>query len=136
MAQSSMMGREGDGPGVWTHKSDFILAHAEMPVKEVVARARDAGLTLSRAYVYMVRAGYHPRRKRAKPRAGSPATGGSKGAEGLVLAVVAEIGLGRAIALLERRRQMVLEALGAGAAHASVESPFGLPSPGSPRRPA
>ncbi|MBI4953981.1 MAG: hypothetical protein HY908_18295 [Myxococcales bacterium] len=91
------------------HKSDFILEQGDMPAKEVVAKAKAAGLELTEKYVYTIRSVARARKVRDEHRAAAktaPQGGTSSGAGALLLAVAAEIGLGRAIELLvaERRR--------------------------------
>lgn len=99
-------------------KSEFILANPGLPAKEIVAKGKAAGLTLTDKYVYTIRSVDRSRKQRAALRAptagGGTAIGGAGvagNAEGLLVAVAAEVGLGRAIALLENHRRTVLNAM-------------------------
>jgi hypothetical protein len=96
-------------------KSAFIRSlPSSTPAKEVVKQAKSAGIKLNAGYVYNVR---QAAKKAAKKRAaGSPAVstvangGGARvstSAENLLKAVAAEIGLGRAIELLQGERGWV-----------------------------
>jgi hypothetical protein len=92
-------------------RSDFIrLQPATMPVAEVVAKGKEAGMTFSGTLVYMVR-----RRAAAKETSGKAAAPARKSVpiapkarlspstnrEALLKAVASELGLGRAIAILK-----------------------------------
>ncbi|MBI4953943.1 MAG: hypothetical protein HY908_18100 [Myxococcales bacterium] len=97
-----------------THKSDFILQHPDLPAKEIVAKAKAAGFPLTEKYVYTIRSVARARKQRDEERArgGAAATGGaSPPVAGLLLAVAAEVGLGRAIAVLEAERSRVIAML-------------------------
>jgi hypothetical protein len=105
-------------------KAAFVRSlPASTPAKEVVEKAKAASLTLTEGYVYNVRA----TSKAAKNRA----AGGGKGARGadgkrsiggsrargssveeLLRAVAAEIGLGRALEILQGERAKVRAVLG------------------------
>ncbi|MCC6526822.1 MAG: hypothetical protein IT373_29505 [Polyangiaceae bacterium] len=91
-------------------KSDFILAHPNVPAKDIVAKAKSAGFALTEKYVYTIRSVARSRQQRASLRAAAPT--GKSGAESLLVAVAAEVGLARAISLLEAERQKVLAMLG------------------------
>jgi hypothetical protein len=95
--------------------ADFIRA-TPGKAKDVVAKARQAGLKLSVAYVYSVRtmdkrrlASLRPVTPRfAWPR--DPRSG--RRTEDLLRAVAAEIGLARSLEVLEAQRQLLARALG------------------------
>jgi hypothetical protein len=97
-----------------TSKAAFVRSlPATIPAKAVVAQAKAAGLNLSAAYVYIVRAA--AKENRGSTRAGRsiprPITTSSS-AESLLRALGAELGLGRAIEVLEGEREKVLAVLG------------------------
>jgi hypothetical protein len=96
-------------------KAAFVRSlPATTPAKEVVAKAKERSMTLTESYVYNVRgAAKAARRKRAgslraavAPRAVVPAKG-RLSAEDLLRAVGAEIGLTRAIEVLQGERARV-----------------------------
>lgn len=100
-------------------KSDFIRAQpATMSAAEVVAKAKAEGVKLLPGLVYEVRRKAKEKRgvgpkpaarratKRAAPAVARPITTSSK-TENLLHAVAAEVGLGRAIELLEAERARV-----------------------------
>jgi hypothetical protein len=91
-----------------TSKSAFIRSlPATMPAKDVVTKARLVGMKLTDAYVYAIRSA-SKRPKKARMRAGGAhGVAPSTGTEELLKAVAAEIGLGRAIELLEAERARV-----------------------------
>jgi hypothetical protein len=109
-------------------KAEFVRTlPSSTPANEVVAKAKAAGLPITKDYVYSVRsADKRAKKKRAaksntpKPAvtaeavvhgsASAPKVSGK--AEMLLKAVAAEIGLGNAIALLQRERARVRELLG------------------------
>lgn len=99
-------------------KSDFVRARAHLSPKEIVEDAKAAGLKLDVTYVYGVR-GYDKKAGRKEMRTAArrstartplpiarPISTTSK-AEDLLRAVAAEVGLGRAIELLEGERARV-----------------------------
>jgi hypothetical protein len=101
-------------------KAAFVRSlAAATPAKDVVAKAKERGMTLTESYVYNVRgAAKAARRKRTGSlrsavvaRSAAPtATEGSKGGlstEDLLRAVGAELGLTRAIELLQAERARV-----------------------------
>ncbi|MCC6524687.1 MAG: hypothetical protein IT373_18665 [Polyangiaceae bacterium] len=95
-------------------KSDFINAHADTPAKELVAMAKAAGFPLTEKYIYTTRSLARARKERDEQRARAGASGpsgASSPVSGLLLAVAAEIGLGRAIELLEAERKRVVAML-------------------------
>lgn len=93
-----------------TNKSDFVRALPEnMPATEVVARAKEAGLTLSAAYVHSIRT----IARRGRPtRLTTDVIGRRVKIADLLLALAAEVGLSRAIAVLEADRAKVAQLLG------------------------
>lgn len=98
-------------------KAAFVRAHAKLSPKQIVARAAAAGIELGVGYVYNVRASNKGagRKNRVEARAVTArravavprpiATPSS--AEILLKAVAAEVGLGRAIELLQSERARV-----------------------------
>ncbi len=81
-------------------KADFVRKFPNLSPKEVVAKAKLEGVKLDTGYVYNVRGAD----KLAQP---SITTASSSKAENLLKAVAAEVGLGRAIQLLEAERARV-----------------------------
>jgi hypothetical protein len=103
-----------------TSKAAFVRGlAAAMPAKEVVAKAKERGMTLTESYVYNVRgAAKAAKRKRtgslrsalvARPvAAAAPASVGTGlSTEDLLRAVGAELGLARAIEVLHAERARV-----------------------------
>ncbi len=103
-------------PGAHGAKSAFVKSQPHsMPAKEVVAKAKEAGILLNEKYVYNVRSTSGTARRAGPGRPGRPPkAGGALGrtAEDLLQAVAAEIGLSRAISLLQQRQQVVRSVLG------------------------
>lgn len=101
-------------------KADFVRSQpADMPAKEVVAKAKAAGLSISDNYVYTLRyeakkAGKTPGApKGAKKNASVKSTrASSNGVEDLLRAAASEIGLSRAIAILQEQQTVLRAALG------------------------
>jgi hypothetical protein len=102
-------------------KSDFIRSQpADMPAKEVVAKAKAAGLSISDNYVYTLR--YEAKKKAgktteaskgAKKLAGAKSTTvSSSGVEDLLRAAASEIGLSRAISILQEQQNTLRSVLG------------------------
>jgi hypothetical protein len=98
-------------------KAAFVRSlAATTPAKEVVANAKERGMTLTESYVYNVRgAAKAAKRKRAgslrsalvaRPLA-APASGGTGATEDLLRAVGAELGLTRALEVLHAERARV-----------------------------
>lgn len=102
-------------------KAEFVRTRAHLSPKEIVEDARAAGMKLDVAYVYNVRGSSKakgvvkatPTRvaarrstERTAPPVVRPITTAAK-AEDLLRAVAAEVGLGRAIELLEAERARV-----------------------------
>jgi hypothetical protein len=101
------------------NKSDFIRSvPATMPAKEVVAKAKAAGMKLDIQYVYRLRTRSKPGRKMvavAKPAAQAMKTktnGFHSSTEDLLRAVAAELGLGHAMEILQSQRAQVSAILG------------------------
>lgn len=97
-------------------KTAFVRSlPTSLTAKEVVSKAKDAGITLTEKYVYNVRsssnAGTPVKRKPGRPP-GSVNRAPTRTAEDLLQAAAAEIGLSRAISLLQQRQQMVRSVLG------------------------
>jgi hypothetical protein len=96
-------------------KADFVRAHPGLSPVEIVAKAKEEGVALEVGYVYNVRTSDNRARKNKAPaqkaiarpavdgpvRPSAPAT---DAAETLLKAFAAEVGLGRAIAILESER--------------------------------
>lgn len=104
-------------------KAAFVRAHASLSPKQIVAKAKTEGIKLEVGYVYNVRGAAKAgakkkvvtqaaRRAGVGARAPRPAGGGSS-AEGLLRAVAAEVGLGRALEILAGERTIVRALLGA-----------------------
>jgi hypothetical protein len=99
-------------------KSAFIRSlPSSSAAKEVVKQAKAAGIKLNVGYVYNVRGAAKKKRAAAKnPTVSRAANGGgsrvSTSAENLLKAVAAEIGLGRAIEVLEGERAKVRAVIG------------------------
>jgi hypothetical protein len=98
-------------------KADFVRAHADLSPKEIVKKAKAAGLKFAAQYVYNVRrqeetavknwrSGTRTAQARKAPAVARPIANSSR-AEDLLRAVAAEVGLGRAIELLEAERARV-----------------------------
>lgn len=107
-------------------KAEFVRSlPVSMPAKQVVDRAKEAGLELSPAYVYVIRS--QARTGGAKGAAKSsgassngattdgPTSGGgprvSKDVEARLVAVASEIGLSRSIEILTREKARVMRVL-------------------------
>ncbi len=115
---------EDSGPSVTTPASiaDFVRAHADLTPKEIVAKANAEGMKLHVSYVYAIRqsenrkaSSSRPRRARARAAESVPRPiASSSRAEELLKAVAAEIGLGRAIGILEAERAKVRAVIGGG----------------------
>jgi hypothetical protein len=101
------------------NKADFVRSRSHLSPKEIVEDAKAAGMKLDVGYVYSVR-GYAKSKGKAKvtkqaarrstakeaPPVARRITTSSK-AEDLLRAIAAEVGLGRAIELLEAERARV-----------------------------
>jgi hypothetical protein len=102
-------------------KTDFVKSQpADMPAKDVVAKAKAAGMTLSENYVYTIRSAAKTKpgkRRRPKGSANTPtgamaAKVAASGVEDLLRAAASEIGLSRAIAILQEQQAVLRAALG------------------------
>lgn len=89
-------------------KADFVRAlPASMPAKEVVDKAKEAGLKLTTAYVYVIRS--QARTGGVKRDPDAPRI--SKDAESRLVAIASELGLTRSIAILTREKERVMKLL-------------------------
>jgi hypothetical protein len=98
-------------------KADFVRSRSHLSPREIVEDAKIAGLTLNVRYIYNVRKAAKAATKQKRvvkptPAAKTTLTNGfrspaSSSAEALLRAVAAEVGLGRAIQLLEAERARV-----------------------------
>jgi hypothetical protein len=102
--------------------ADFVRAHANLSPREIVAKAHAEGIKLNTSYVYVVRQNEKrkagrpthaptPRAARAASSVTRPISSLSK-AEDLLRAVAAEIGLGRAMEILQAERAKVRAVIG------------------------
>jgi len=94
-----------------THsKAAFVRARAHLSPREIVEDAEAAGLKLDVGYVYNVRGAANPGARRSTERTAPsvtrPITTASK-VEDLLRAVAAEVGLARAVEVLEAERARV-----------------------------
>ncbi len=106
-------------------KADFVRSvDFNVPAKDVIAKAKAAGITLTDTYVYNVRGAAKAASNKAAAKPSAPvkapvaspvpksaASAGS--VESLLKAVAAEIGLGRASEILAGERARVRAVLGA-----------------------
>jgi hypothetical protein len=99
-------------------KADFVRMHADLSPSEIVAKAKEEGVALGVGYVYNVRTSDNragkrsPRAPRAVARpivvsAAKPGATAGDQVENLLKAVAAEVGLRRAISILEGERARV-----------------------------
>jgi hypothetical protein len=95
-------------------KAEFVRARSHLSPKEIVEDAKSEGVELDVAYVYKLRTA--GRKTTAAHRGPSTDSGTSSGtplvvattnAERLLIAIAAEVGLGRAISVLEGERARV-----------------------------
>ncbi len=105
-------------------KTAFVLSHpATMPAKEVVAKGKAAGVSLSDAFVYAIRSNAKRKARKgaatgAPKRGGRPARStnghsvGRHSAEELLKAAAAELGLSRAMGILQAEHDKVHRLLG------------------------
>ena len=82
-----------------------------MKASQVVAKAKAAGIKLTTAYVYAIRSDASAAKKSKKPAAVAPAGTRSHSAEDLLRSVAAEVGLSRAITLLQAEHDRVARLL-------------------------
>ncbi len=103
-------------------KADFVRALPEsMPAKEIVEKAKDAGLELTTAYVYVIRSQARTGpKKKPKTESSSHSPGASagdalrdtrRGAEARLVAAAGELGLTRSIDLLTREKTRLMKML-------------------------
>jgi hypothetical protein len=100
-----------------TNKADFVRARTHLSPKEIVEDAKTAGLKLAIGYVYSVRAGGKKGKGAAKKAVSKPAsTTGARSStsklEDLLRAAGAELGLARAIEILQGERARVRAVIG------------------------
>jgi hypothetical protein len=107
-----------------TSKAAFVRAHANLSPKEIVEKAKGENIKLDVGYVYNVRSSNRANQanqanqgsgRRAPERRGLPApeaVGAISRVEALLKAVAAEVGLGRAIELLQAERAKISAAIG------------------------
>jgi hypothetical protein len=102
-------------------KADFVRSQpGDMPAKEVVAKAKAAGLSVSDNYVYTLRyeakkrAGKTPGKPKGSKRTASVKSTNvsSNGVEDLLRAAASEIGLSRAISILQEQQNSLRTVLG------------------------
>lgn len=99
------------------NKSQFVREQpVTMTAKQVVTKAKDAGITLSEKYVYNIRAKANARRRVGRPgRPGRPpksatALKTASGNEARLVDLALDMGLAKAEALLSRLRSKIREA--------------------------
>jgi hypothetical protein len=100
------------------NKSAFVRSLPEhMPAQEVVDTATAKGMKISVAYVYSIRTATKAKERAVTSsllsRAGRPAASSSGRVEDLLRAVAAELGLSRAIGILQGEQAKVRAVLGA-----------------------
>jgi hypothetical protein len=101
-------------------KAEFVRGLPEtMPAKQVIEKAKEAGLKLTTAYVYVIRSQARTGGKKppsssseAAPRASKDEPRGSRAPmEAKLIAAASEIGLTRSIDLLTREKERVMRLL-------------------------
>src|SRR6185436_12046667 len=108
---------------VKVNKSAWIRSQpASMTANEVVAKAKGRGIKLSPAFVYVVRANSKSKKnkpagarrgpRRPRKNAAPAMASAHEGAEGLLRAAAAEVGLSRAMEILGEQRDAVRRVLG------------------------
>ena len=98
------------------NKSAFVRGLPNLPAKEVVAKAKGMGFTLSEKYVYNIRAKAKARGGKAPGRPGRPkgaggARGGSSSAEQQLVDLALEVGISKAEEVLQRLRTAIRRAV-------------------------
>jgi hypothetical protein len=94
-------------------KAAFVRSlPSNTPAKVVTAKAKDAGLSITEAYVYNVRATSKPRKNGVRKTSLLAQKPVSRGAEDLLRALAAEIGLSRALSILQAQRASLRSILG------------------------
>jgi hypothetical protein len=132
-APTKLAAKAKDSATAGVSKSEFIRQQpANLSANEVVAKAKAAGLKFDQKYVYRIRSAAHAKGGKKKPTASpqrvhvvaavrpsavrpthSNSTGPSSSkVEGLLRALAAEIGLGRALDLLAEERARVTALIG------------------------
>jgi len=114
-AAAAKASRAGSGSG--QSKRDFVLSFgAETPASEILRKAKDAGIGLSKAYLYTIRSsgGASQRRGGGRPSAASAAEaksamrrgvrGGASSLETQFIDAAIDMGLSKATELLDRLR--------------------------------
>jgi hypothetical protein len=105
------------------NKSDFIRAQpASLSVADVIAKGKAEGIKIGSSLVYMVRGRSSGKAKRGAPKmtltiasvngTRPSGTAVSSSAEDLLRAIAAELGLGRAVEILEGERARVRAVIG------------------------
>jgi hypothetical protein len=95
-------------------KAEFVRGLPEdMPAKHVVEKAKEAGLKLTTAYVYVIRSQARTGGKKSSPAAPRVAKDVPHSApmEAKLIAAASEIGLTRSIDLLTREKERVMKLL-------------------------
>lgn len=93
-------------------KAEFVRSLPEaMPAKQVVEKAKEAGLKVSTAYVYVIRSQARTGPKKASSDGAPRAPRASKDAEARLIAAASEIGLTRSIQLLTQEKERVMRLL-------------------------
>jgi hypothetical protein len=94
-------------------KAEFVRALPDtMPAKQVVEKAKDAGLKISTAYVYVIRSQARVGPKKPSSTAnGSSSPRAPKDVEARLIAAASEIGLTRSIEILTQEKARVMRLL-------------------------
>ncbi|HEY2368264.1 MAG TPA: hypothetical protein VGH87_17820 [Polyangiaceae bacterium] len=95
-------------------KAEFVRGLPEnMPAKNVVEKAKEAGLKLTPAYVYVIRSQARTGGKKSSSPDDAPRVAGPRGSgmEAKLIATASEIGLTRSIDLLTREKERVMKLL-------------------------
>jgi hypothetical protein len=114
-ARASAEKSGGDGAGL--SKRDFVLSFGpETPASEILKKAKEAGLGLSKAYLYTIRSSAGASQRRGRPAAAT-ASGGSRtrestsSLEAQFVDAAIDMGLSKATELLERLRSRLKQGL-------------------------
>src|SRR5437763_14108773 len=92
-------------------KAEFVRGVPQnMPAKDVVEKAKEAGLKLTTAYVYVIRSQARTGGKKSAARANA-APRAPRDAEAKLIAAASEIGLTRSIELLTLEKARVMRLL-------------------------
>jgi hypothetical protein len=93
-------------------KAEFVRGLPQtMPAKQVVEKAKEAGLKLTTAYVYVIRSQARTGGKKSSSSSSSAEPRVAKDAEAKLIAAASEIGLSRSIDLLTREKERVMRLL-------------------------